>query len=245
MNDRLLLGTRKGLFDFRRVGGEWRIERSAFLGEPVSMLLPDPRDGAIYACLALGHFGVKLHRSSDDGASWQELPAPAFPKAADDDKAPSVSLLWSLEAGGADQSGLLWAGTIPGGLFRSADGGESWSLVESLWNVPGRGEWFGGGYDAPGIHSISVDPRDSRHLTVAVSCGGVWVSKDAGDSWQARCTGMFAAYMPPQMRDKPEIQDPHRLVRCPAAPFRPLSPAPQRRLSFDRQCRDLAGDHGG
>jgi len=78
MAERLLIGTRKGFFDLRRAGASWGVRGHAFRGEPVSMLLRDPADGAIHVALALGHFGVKLHRSRDDGASWQESPAPAF-----------------------------------------------------------------------------------------------------------------------------------------------------------------------
>jgi len=58
-----------------------------------------------------------------------------------------------------DCTGVLWAGTLPGGLFRSEDRGASWRLIRSLREVPQRREWFGGGYDALGIHSISVDPH--------------------------------------------------------------------------------------
>ena len=134
------------------------------------------------------------------------------------DKAPSLTLIWTLAAGGADQPGRLWAGTIPGALFRSDDRGDTWHLVESLWQQPSRPEWFGGGYDDPGIHSIVVDPRDSRRITVGVSCGGVWVSEDRGESWTCRAAGMFAEYMPPEGRENPIVQDPHRLVHCPAAP---------------------------
>ncbi len=221
MSDRLLLGTRKGLFDLRRDGGAWSIVNKAFVGEPVSMLLRDPRDGALYAALALGHFGVKLHRSDDDGASWPELPAPAMPKAgdaADDKNAPSVSLIWSLEPGGASQPGLLWAGTIPGGLFRSDDRGESWTLNEPLWNVPGRDKWFGGGYDQPGIHSICVDPRNGDRILAGVSCAGTWLTEDGGKSWRQSAHGMIAEFMPPEQRGNPDIQDPHRIVQSPAAP---------------------------
>ena len=218
MSDRLLVGTRKGLFDLRRGGGSWAIASHAFLGEPVSMLLDDPRARTIHAALNLGHFGVKLHRSRDDGRSWSELPAPAFPKADGDDKAPSVALIWALETGGADRPGALWAGTIPGGLFRSPDGGESWSLVDSLWNRPERKDWAGGGYDQPGIHSISVDPRDSRRLVVAVSTGGVWSTADDGTTWRLDGKGLYAEYMPPDRRDEPNVQDVHRVVRCAAAP---------------------------
>ncbi|HBX57292.1 WD40/YVTN/BNR-like repeat-containing protein [Pseudomonas sp. UBA2684] len=217
MSDELFVATRKGLLTFLRSGGQWRLARRAFLGEPVSMLLLDRRDGGLYAALHLGHFGPKLWRSLDSGQSWQELAAPAFPVSSEAD-GPSVAMIWSLESGGADQPATLWAGTIPGALFRSSDRGESWQLNEALWQRPERAQWFGGGYDQPGIHSICVDPRDSARLRVAVSCGGVWCSEDAGASWACRTQGMRAAYMPEELAQTPEIQDPHRMVACPAAP---------------------------
>ncbi|MGH6960745.1 MAG: WD40/YVTN/BNR-like repeat-containing protein [Dongiaceae bacterium] len=218
MSDRLLVGSRKGFFDIRRQREGWQIAQTAFLGDPISMLLPDSRDGTLFAAQALGHFGVKLQRSTGDGKSWQEIPTPAFPEVEGDEDGPSVSYLLCLESGGADQPGSIWCGTIPGGLFLSRDRGDSWSLNEPLWNAPERKEWFGGGFDAAGIDSICVDPRDSRHVTLAVSCGGVWVTIDGGASWQISAAGMFAEYMPPQRRNEQAIQDVHRLVQCPAAP---------------------------
>ncbi|MBM3522176.1 MAG: exo-alpha-sialidase [Alphaproteobacteria bacterium] len=217
MTNRLLVATRKGLFEFERAGAGWRIAEFSFLGEPVSMVLSDRRDGATYAALALGHFGVKLHRRERAGP-WREVTAPAFPTAAGDAKATSVALLWSLESAGPDRAGALWAGTIPGGLFRSSDRGESWSLIEPLWNRPERQQWVGGGYDQPGIHSIVVDPRDSRRLLVGVSTGGVWLSDDAGASWRLHGHGMHAEYLPPDRADDPLMQDVHRIEQCPAAP---------------------------
>src|SRR5690606_24445509 len=219
MARRLLVATRKGLFQLVRDDGDWRIAGVSFLGDPVSAVLPDRRDGRLYAALNLGHFGVKLHRSSDGGATWDELPAPAYPAMPNATAgAPSTSLIWTLESGGADEAGVLWAGTIPGGLFRSADSGDSWHLVGSLWNEPSRANWFGGGYDEPGIHSITLHPRRAREMLVAVSCGGVWGSGDSGLTWRSRASGLHAAYMPPERRDDPAIQDPHRMVRCPGAP---------------------------
>lgn len=222
MSDRVLAATRKGLFPFHRDGPDrWSVGRTAFMGSPVSMALADPRDGALYAALDLGHFGVKLHRSDDDGATWTELAAPSYAGVdAEAAEPPSLKLIWALETGGPDEPGVLWAGTIPGGLFRSADRGESWSLVRGLWDQPMRAQWFGGGADQPGIHSISVDPRDSRRVAVAVSCGGVWETTDGGASWRAGGRGLRAAYMPPEQAENPAVQDPHRMVRCPAAPDR-------------------------
>ena len=221
MGDRFIAATRKGLFTFEPgVNGHWEISNVSFIGEPVSIALADPRDGSLYAALNLGHFGVKLHRSTD-GVSFEEIAAPHFPEkpASSADETPwNVLQIWSLEAGGADERNVLWAGTIPGGLFRSADRGESWKLVESLWERPDRLTWSGGGYDHPGIHSICVDPRDARWLTVGVSIGGVWHSKDAGESWETRSKGMFAVYVPPDLREDPNSQDPHRVVQSASDP---------------------------
>lgn len=222
MTPTLWIATRKGLFNARQIDGDWRLAtEAAFLGEPVSILLPDPRDGALYAALRLGHFGCKLHRSRDGGVTWEEIATPAYPPKPEghaDATEWKLDTVWSLEAGGADQPGRLWAGTIPGGLFRSDNFGASWQLVESLWNVPERLQWFGGGYDFPGIHSICVDPRDSRCVLVAVSCGGVWLTQDDGASWQLLGEGLSADYLPPERIGDAAVQDPHRVQRCAGQP---------------------------
>lgn len=213
MDARLFVGTRKGLFivDAARPA----LAPPHFLGDPVTAVAA--AGGRILAALNLGHFGVKLRRSDDGGASWHELAAPAYPPKPpeSDDKTPwKLVQVWTLEASGD----TLWAGTIPGGLFRSGDGGASWSLVSSLWERKERTEWVGGGYDHPGIHSICIDPRDARRLSVAISCGGVWQSTDGGASWQLGGRGMQADYFPPERREDPNIQDVHRMVRSPSHP---------------------------
>jgi hypothetical protein len=224
MSDRLHVATRKGLLTVERSGpGKWVVTGAAFLGDPVSIVLDDGRDHTLYAALNLGHFGVKLRRSDDGGKSWEEIGAPAYPAEPGQGldatpTAPSVHQIWSLATGGADSPGVLWAGTIPGGLFRSQDRGESWELNQALWSRPERTDWFGGGYDDPGIHSICVDPRGSRRLTIGVSCGGVWITPDGGETWKCRTKGMFADYMPEERREDPAIQDPHRVVQCVTSP---------------------------
>lgn len=217
MSDRLLVSTRKGLFDLQRDSNDWRVTRTSFLGTPISFALRDKRDGTIYAAHDNGHFGVKLHRSSDEGATWEELTPPSY-EGVEGDPAPSLRLIWCMAAGGADEPGVIWAGTLPGGLFKSEDRGATWTLIRGLWDRPERAKWFGGGAEEPGIHSIHVDPRNSKHITVAVSCGGVWRSEDGGQTWEVRCEGMWAAYAPPESKNDPSIQDPHRLVSSPAAP---------------------------
>ena len=219
--DTILVGTRKGLFTLR--GGE--IARVSFLGAPVTAVLA--RNGALHAAVGHGHFGAKLHRSRNEGETWEEVAAPKWPEKPADavERSPtsgapwpwSLDQIWVLEADprGAD---ALWCGTIPGGLFHSTDGGGSWRLLRSLWDLPERKQWFGGGYDFPGIHSICVDPSDPRRVLAGVSCGGAWLTEDGGDSWSVASRGMVADYMPPEKRDDPAIQDPHRIVGCAGAP---------------------------
>jgi hypothetical protein len=213
MSDRFHVGSRKGLFTFRKNGSGWKADAPAFLGEPVSSVLHDGRDGTIYAALALGHFGPKLHRSSDGGATWEEVAAPAFPKSEAPD-APSVHMIWTMAAGGKDEPGVIWAGCIPAALFRSEDRGATWTLMSSLWEREERKEWFGGGFDHAGIHSVLVDPRDSKKLTLGISCGGVWKSDDAGASWRPAGKGLRAAFLPPEQQYYQNTQDPHLLSRC-------------------------------
>lgn len=227
MGDQSLhVATRKGLFVVEGRGADARITGEHFVGDNVSLTLTDPRDGAWYAVLDHGHFGVKLHRSSDAGASWVEVGVPAFPPKPDGfvdidmwgrDRDWALMGIWSLEIA-PDADGALWCGTSPGGLFRSDDRGETWTIVESLWNHECRVRWQGGGLDQPAIHSICVDPRDTRRVVIAVSSGGVWRTTDLGETWAPHTKGMVATWVPPEQAEDPEHQDPHCVVQSPSNP---------------------------
>lgn len=225
MAGKLLVSTRKGLFSLNQNGATWKIDRTAFLADNVTLTMHDTRDGALYAALDHGHFGVKLHRSDDGGETWTEIAAPEYPEPPADWESHvhpmtgkpipwKLKMIWALSPGGSDEPGTIWCGTLPGGLFKSSDRGESWTMMRSLWDREERLEWFGGGYDEPGIHSILVDPRDSKRVLVGVSCGGVWETNNGGESWTPRCKGMRAEYMPPDRAFDQNIQDPHLIDWC-------------------------------
>ena len=170
--------------------------------------------------------------------------------------------VWVLGFGGKDQPGVIHAGTLPGGLFTSRDGGESWELNRPLWNHESRGgdlfageatsknEWGGTpaamayGEFVPGIHSIVVDPRDSNHFYVAVSCAGVLETRDGGKSWAGRNRGMLNDYLP-----NPEAEwghDPHFVTLCPGAAGPALAAEPLRRLhQRGRRAHLEAGEPAG
>lgn len=200
------------------------IEALHFMGDSVNQVLCDQRNGYWYAAQNLGHFGVKLKRSKDRGQTWDDLTAPAFgPKPKDgpwaDDETPwNVELIWTIVEGAANNPDELWAGCMPAGLFHSQDGGQSWQLSESLWFDERRKSWMGGGNDYPGIHSVCVDPRDASHITIAISCGGVWTSFDRGSQWTLIGEGQPADFLPPETASDPNQQDPHRIAVCKAQP---------------------------
>src|SRR4051794_34319714 len=133
----LHVATRKGLFTIAPSGREsWAVSRVSFLAENVSIVLPDPRDGTLYAALEHGHFGAKVQRSGDGGATWEEVATPAYPPQPEGEVEKDgigrvlewkLKRVWALEGGHPDEPGVLWCGTIPGGLFRSEDRGASWT----------------------------------------------------------------------------------------------------------------------
>ncbi|MFY0689365.1 MAG: glycosyl hydrolase [Cyclobacteriaceae bacterium] len=208
----LLLSTRKGLIIYARSDNQWQYQATHFLGIPVSLSYVDQRTNTWWACLDHGHWGVKLHRSIDEGVSWTEVDTPKFPEGSEvkEGRLAVVKYLWAMAAGGEEEPGVLYLGTDPGALFKSENDGLSWELVRSLWDHPSRSQWFGGGRENPGIHSIIVDPRDSDHLYIAISCAGVFESKDGCKSWHSANKGLKADFLPDP--DSEIGQDPHILV---------------------------------
>ncbi len=131
--------------------------------------------------------------------------------------AAKLEAIWTIAEGGKDRSGRVYLGTNPGGLFRSEDGGESRTLVAGLWEHPSRkASWFGGGRDTPGIYSVLVDPRDSRHVLVGISCAGVFEAREDGHSWQPRNKGLRATFLPDPNAEVGH--DPHQVMACVTRP---------------------------
>lgn len=192
---RLLVGTRKGLFratsdPARR---DWSLEGPLIEGYEVYHARMDPRSpGTGYAVANHVVWGSHVYRTEDWGESWEPLPGrPLFPPGAGRE----IAALWHVAPGGTDEPGVVYVGAEPGALFRSADGGESWSWVRALEEHPTRSTW----QPAKGglaLHSVLVDPRDSRRLYVSLSAGGVYRSDDRGESWRPVNAGVRADFLP-------------------------------------------------
>lgn len=250
MSDTILLGTRKGTVIVERNKSSWHSRPIVHEGIPVCYAARDPRDGMLWAALDHGHWGPKLSRSRDGGTSWEDVLSLKYPEGARhivqylptpdfDPQAPAgepqykdatVYKIWNIAFGPASQPGRMYAGTIPGGLFVSDDGGDTWALNRPLWNHESRGgdlfsgeatsqtHWGGTpasidyGVFEPGIHSIVIDSRNPDRLHVAVSSAGIIETSDGGNTWVGRNNGMRVDYLP-----NPESEwghDPHFVTAC-------------------------------
>ena len=103
--------------------------------------------------LAFTSYGV--WRSTDGGASWNQVLAPD-----------SVDL--NIAAAVGTEGDLIGGG--PSGIFRSSDGGATWSRV-------------GGGPRAASVTSLAPDPSSPTGLWVGTWNRGVFHSSDCGASW--------------------------------------------------------------
>ncbi len=221
---RIFLGTRKGLLVLDKNGRDWSVTHSQFHGIPFSHVMVDQRTGTMWACVDHEQWGQKLYRSDDGGATLTEVTAPQYPEGTTyndvwndgAEKPATVTYLWTIVPGGDDQPGTLYIGTEPGGLFRSDDDGNSWLFIEGLWDHESRAKHWFGGRDQAGSCSLVVDPRNSNHLFVGVSVGGVYESLDGGETWHGRNQGLIADYLPDPKAEYGH--DPHCLVAAPTNP---------------------------
>ncbi|GMV83075.1 MAG: glycosyl hydrolase [Planctomycetota bacterium] len=215
----LLLGTRKATLILKREGTGFLPVHTAHLGAGVPYACQDPRSGTLWACLDHGHWGAKLQRSKNGGETWEEVAPPKYPEGEKrgDGEPAALRYLWFLAPGHSSQPKRLYLGTDPGGLFVSDDGGESWALNRGLWDHPSRPkQWFGGGRDQPGIHSVILDPRDPNRIMVGISCAGVFETTDGGTLWAPRNKGCRADFLPDPAAEVG--QDPHYVSACAAQP---------------------------
>jgi hypothetical protein len=221
----LLVATRKGAWLYHGDPGRssWRADGPHFLGHVISHVVLVPRvGGTLLAAAKTGHLGPTIFRSTDLGRSWKEAARPPAFATATDGTGRTVDHTFWLAPGHADEANVWYAGTSPQGLFRSTDGGVTWTPFSCINEDPHYRKWMGtmqdGTPDGPKLHSIIIDPRNSAHLYLAMSGGGVHESTDGGDSFAPIIDGLDV--VEGFDRSDATVHDPHCVRLCPSNPDR-------------------------
>src|SRR3954464_12151298 len=206
----LLVGTRKGLFvlDGDADRETWDVRGPLCDGWPIHDAIIQPTTGTLYAGGGSNWYGPAVWRSDDLGRTWSH----SSEGLTYGDEAEKVATIWSLATGPGD---AMYARDDPAGLFRSSDGGPTWSHVEGLTNHPTRPEWQPGNGGLI-LHSIAPHPTETHHPWVGISPGGAFETRDGGKTWETRNHGVRADFYP---GDPPEFgQCVHKLKLHPDRP---------------------------
>lgn len=217
----LLVGTMKGAFLFRsdKSRKSWEVGGPYFPGHTVYAMAYDNRQDhkRLWASTFSYHWGAVLSSSDDFGRNWTNPETYTIKFPADTDA--SLKQIWQVAKGNDDEPDTLYAGVEPAALFRSDDGGETWSLVRGLYDHPHRPQWQPGGGGLC-LHTIIPDPEDKLRMHVAISTGGVYRTEDGGETWESRNKGVRAQFLPPENRYPEFGQCVHKIVSHPANPAR-------------------------
>ena len=193
----LVIGTRKGLFLARSRDDRatWELDGPHFPTDAVYAAAIDIRRDPprLLVAATSGHWGPTVYRSDDLGKTWDESEGGAlrFPQ----ETGAALEHVWQLRPAPEGRSDVVYAGVEPSALFKSEDAGETFELVEGLWNHPHRPTWTPGGGGLC-LHTIIEHPTNADRITVAMSTGGVYRTTDGGATWEASNRGVAAPFLP-------------------------------------------------
>jgi photosystem II stability/assembly factor-like uncharacterized protein len=167
----LFAGTKDGIYKSTDAGSTWQLLNAELTTRERMDLVIDPLTPAT---LYVGLANRGVFKSTDGGASWREASTgldnlyvellvidPLHP-----------ANLYAVTPGGMDMT----TGAEVGGLFKSADGGESWKPA-------------GKGLGDPYVSAMAFDPTQPGVL-YAKTGGGLYKSTDSAGSWQPTGNGL-------------------------------------------------------
>ncbi len=239
---RLLVGTRKGAFVLTSDGTrkDWQVSGPFFAGWEVYHVKGSPVDpDRIYASQSSSWFGQIIQRSDDGGKTWntpgstqKDLQgADGFPRGEsnkfiylgnvgthkwyDGTQHPwEFKRVWHIEPSLTDPN-VAYAGVEDAAIFKTTDGGRSWTELPGLRGA--RGDLWQPGAGGMAVHTILQDPKNTQRLFVAISAAGAFRSDDGGTTWKPINRGLKSNYELPD----PDAAVGHCVHRIALHPSRP------------------------
>ena len=222
---RVLVGTRKGAFVLSADGARkaWTVDGPHFPGWEIYHVKGSPVDpDRIYASQSSGWFGQQIQCSKDGGKSW----APVGNKFTYEGEAGThqwydgtphpweFKRVWHLEPSLTDAD-TVYAGVEDAALFRTTDGGQTWTELAGL-RGHGSGPRWQPGAGGMCLHTILLDPADPNRIFIAISAAGAFRTDDGGKTWRAINRGLRSEYIP-----DPTAEVGHCVHRIAMHPSRP------------------------
>jgi photosystem II stability/assembly factor-like uncharacterized protein len=221
---RVLVGTKKGAFVITADGTreKWAIDGPHFGGWEIYHVKGSAADpNRLYASQSSGWFGQVMQRSSDGGKTWETV-GNKFEYVGDPgthmwyDGTPhpwEFKRIWHIEPS-HDNPDVAYAGGEDAAIFRTDDGGMTWSELPGLRACQGP-KWQPG---AGGmcLHTILVDPKNPQRIYIAISAAGAFRTDDGGQTWRPINRGLRSQYIP-----DPEAEIGHCVHRIALHPSRP------------------------
>lgn len=222
---RVLVGTRKGAFILTSDGArkQWNVTGPHFAGWEIyhmkgSTVNPD----RIYASQSSGWSGQVIQRSDDGGNTWEAVDnkfaydgVPGTHQWYDGTPHPwEFKRVWHLEPS-LTEADTVYAGIEDAALFKSTDGGKSWSELSGL-RKHGSGPHWQPGAGGMCLHTIVQDPRANGRMYIAISAAGAFRTDDHGETWQPINRGLRSEFMPDPTAEVGHCV--HRIAMHPSQP---------------------------
>ncbi|MEZ4499985.1 MAG: sialidase family protein [Thermomicrobiales bacterium] len=241
---RVLVGTKKGAFILTSDSGRrtWEISEPQLPGFEIYHLKGSPIDpDRIYASQTSSWFGQVMQRSDDGGKTWevigndfQYIGDPGTHQTFDGTQHPwQFSRVWHLEPSHHDRD-TVYAGVEDAALFKSTDGGQTWTELPALREV--SGPYWQPGAGGMCLHTILLDNGNPDRIIVAISAAGAFRSDDGGSTWKAITNGLVSEYELPD----PNAEVGHCVHNLAVHPSRPDTIFMQKHWDVMRS--DDAGD---
>jgi photosystem II stability/assembly factor-like uncharacterized protein len=202
---RVLVGTRKGAFILSSDGARrnWDVSGPHFAGWEIYHLKGSPADPSrIYVSQGSGWFGQLMQRSDDGGRTFNPVDntfrydgVPGTHQWYDGTPHPwEFKRVWHLEPSLSDPD-TVYAGVEDAALFRTTDGGASWTEMSGL-RKHGSGPHWQPGAGGLCLHTIVLDPSNPQRIVIAISAAGAFRSDDGGTTWKPINKGLVSDGIP-------------------------------------------------